>query len=459
VEEAKQFLSSKRRPDHDDQSHAKSKDTQPLTPDPSHTEIASAMPVDWDQLLATGRSLFSERLQQGWIISTENCSGKNCKNTPLMSKEGEPHVCTVCGGCGNGLDGAYAVERNDGPAIVQWDDLVTNGRAILAERLKQGWVMSSENCHGVNCKGTPLTQYEGGPLSCVVCGGSGSGFDGAYAFSKSNEVLEAERALVSLEISYLMSLGWTLRDSLCEKCQMPLVAEHVDSEDVCILCGKNPLDSLMNGALMMETNPPCFDDNANEAGQRLMFGWTLGEASPLCATCGGIQMIPPNSTECGCINRACPKVLPAALASTPGCHLPVYENTVQPQAHPRSNSEVLKSIGNKISDKLSISSLLKDGLVPLMVCGAPDYSDDHSALSDDMSLVRSATSNALSAILARLDQAKYQLEVLREDGQYTTEEAVMKQAEVAMLIEKLANAAVAMKQMEEIDAREPPLSM
>jgi hypothetical protein len=170
-------------------------------------------------------------------------------------------------------------------------------------------------------------------------------------------------------------------------------------------------------------------------------------------------MIPPNSTECGCINRACPKVLPAALASNPGCHLPVYENTVQPQAHPRSNSEVLKSIGNKISDKLSISSLLKDGLVPLMVCGAPDYSDDHSALSDDMSLVRSATSNALSAILARLDQAKYQLEVLREDGQYTTEEAVMKQAEVAMLIEKLANAAVAMKQMEEIDAREPPLSM
>ncbi|KAL3781401.1 hypothetical protein HJC23_001604 [Cyclotella cryptica] len=458
VEEAKQFLSSKRRADTDDQSNAKSKDTQPLTPDPSQTENATAMPVDWDQLLATGRSLLSERLQQGWILSNENCSGRNCKNTPLMSKEGEPHVCTVCGGCGNGLDGAYAVERGDGPTIVQWEDLVTNGRAILAERLKQGWVMSSENCNGVNCRGTPLTQYEDGPLSCVVCGGSGSGFDGAYAFLKSDEVLEAERALVSLEISYLMSLGWTLRDSLCEKCQMPLVAEHVDAEDVCILCGKNPLNSFMNGPAMMGTSPQCFDDNANEAGQRLMLGWRLGDASPLCPTCGGIQMMPPNSTECGCINRACPKVLPAALASNPGCHLPAYENIV-PQAHQASNAEVLKNIGSKISGKLSISSLLKDGLVPLMVCGAPDYSDDQSALSDDMSMVRSATSNALGAILARLDQAKYQLELLRENGQYTTEEAVMKQAEVAMLIEKLANAAVAMKQMEEIDAREPPLAM
>jgi hypothetical protein len=207
-----------------------------------------------------------------------------------------------------------------------------------------------------------------------------------------------------------------------------------------------------------------FDDNANEAGQRLALGWRLGDASPLCMTCGGIQMIPPNSKECGCINRACPKALPAALAWNPNINLHVpmiascFENQAIQSIH-QTNAEVLKTVGNKISDKLSISSLLKDGLVPLMVCGAPDYADDHSALSDDNSMVRSTTANALGAILTRLDQAKYQLELLRENGQYGTDEAAMKQAEVAMLIEKLANAAVAMKTMEDIEAREPPLSM
>ena len=94
-----------------------------------------------------------------------------------------------------------------------------------------------------------------------------------------------------------------------------------------------------------------------------------------------------------------------------------------------------------------------------MVCGAPDYADDQSALSDDMSIIRSTTTNALGAILARLDQAKYQLEVLNAQRQYSTEEVVMKQGEIAMLIEKLANAAVAMKEMEQIEARDPPMCM
>jgi uncharacterized Zn finger protein (UPF0148 family) len=465
IEEAKLYLASKRKTEECDGSkcsNAKSKDTQPLTPDPSQMEASAsgaAAPVDWDQLLVSGRALLSERLQQGWNLSTDNCAGEHCKSTPLLSKEGEEHVCTVCGGSGSGLDGAYAGE---GLVVVQWDDLVTNGRAILTDRLKHGWVMSSENCNGVNCRGTPLTQFEDGPLSCVVCGGCGSGFDGAYAFMKSEEVLEAERALVSQEIGYLMSVGWVLRDSLCDKCQMPLVAEQINSEDMCILCGKNPLNDMLNGPNMMEN--AYFDDNANEAGQRLALGWRLGDASPLCMTCGGIQMIPPNSKECGCINRACPKALPAALAWNPNINLHVpmiascFENQAIQSIH-QTNAEVLKTVGNKISDKLSISSLLKDGLVPLMVCGAPDYADDHSALSDDNSMVRSTTANALGAILTRLDQAKYQLELLRENGQYGTDEAAMKQAEVAMLIEKLANAAVAMKTMEDIEAREPPLSM
>ena len=451
IEEAKTYLASKCKND-----ESKSKDgTAPLTPDPSHMENASVLQVsDWDAMLANGRSLFSERVQQGWELSSENCSGEHCKNTPLLSKEGETPVCTVCGGCGDGKDGAYENEN----APVQWEELAAQGRAMLTERLKQGWTLSSENCNGLNCKCTPLTQAEDGTLSCVICGGSGSGFDGAYAFMKSNEVVEAERALVTEEISYLMSMGWVLRDSPCDKCQMPLVAETMESEDMCILCGKNnPLNQLLAGSVVMDD--ACFDNNANEAAQRIKLGWRLGDASPLCASCGGIQMCPPNSSECGCINRSCPMALPAALASNPAMPMPPMipesSQAIKPHSHQRTGSEVLK----KVTDKLSIGRLLKDGLVPLMVCGAPDYADDQSALSDDMSIIRSTTTNALGAILTRLEQAKYQLEMLNAQGQFGTEEVVMKQGEIAMLIEKLANAAVAMKQMEEIEARDPPMCM
>ncbi|KAL7511614.1 hypothetical protein ACHAXN_011986 [Cyclotella atomus] len=447
VEEAKMFLQSKAKRDD------KSKDgTAPLTLDPSNIENATSHPittqgqvVDWDALLTTGRALFSQRIQEGWELSTDNCSGMHCKNTPLLSKEGEVPVCTVCSGSGTGMDGAYEAQKNE----VKWEDLVSNGRVILTERLRQGWILSEENCNGVNCKGTPLTMAEDGTLSCVVCGGCGSGLDGAYAFLKSNNVVEAERALATQEISYLMSMGWMLRDSLCDKCDMPLVAQHVDSVDLCIMCGKNNPLNLMDNA--------CFDENANEAAQRIQLGWRLGDASPLCATCGGVQMTPPNSMECGCINRACPMVLPEVLVSTPALPsmMPETSQAIKPHSHQGTGSEVLK----KMTDKLSIGRLLKDGLVPLMVCGAPDYADDQSALSDDMSIIRSTTTNALGAILARLDQAKYQLEVLNAQRQYSTEEVVMKQGEIAMLIEKLANAAVAMKEMEQIEARDPPMCM
>lgn len=73
--------------------------------------------------------------------------------------------------------------------------------------------------------------------------------------------------------------------------------------------------------------------------------------------------------------------------------------------------------------------------------------DDPSVLSDDVSQVRSVASSALGIILVRLDDAKGQLEMLRESGSADPGECAMKQAEIATLIEKLASAAVAMKRM------------
>ena len=333
--------------------------------------------------------------------------------------------------------------------VVNWDDLLVNGRKLLSERLKCGWELSNENCKGANCKGTPLTNFEGNSDSCAVCGGTGSGFDGAYEICmKSVEVVEAERELVSQEICNLMSKGWILRDRLCEMCSMPLVSEHANGVDLCILCGDLPQNARPDNYRENGPLAQYFDENnANEAGEKLLKGWTLPQA-PLCNQCGGIQMITPDTNECGCINTRCPSALPAAYpnrADTIRTSLePEAQNDPVQSAPPQQRHPNGKSIGGSRSN---------DG-PPLEVGGMPTQypqCDDPSVLSDDMSQVRSVASSALGAILVRLDDAKVQLELLQENGDADALECAQKQVEIATLIEKLASAAVAMKQMEDID--------
>ena len=212
--------------------------------------------------------------------------------------------------------------------------------------------MSSENCSGFHCNDMPLTNIEGGPNSCVVCGGSGNGKDGSYENYKPKEVVEEERALVSSELSRLVSMGWVIRENLCTCCLMPLVAEEEDAKDeLCILCGHLPAnnphgnnnvedggedeegedgadDSYMNETVYeSETLKQAViapvqthgNDNANAAGKRLVMGWTLPNAG-LCYHCNGIQMSPPNSQEVGCIQRGCPSALAAAYTILPEPH-------------------------------------------------------------------------------------------------------------------------------------------
>ena len=212
--------------------------------------------------------------------------------------------------------------------------------------------MSSENCSGFHCNDMPLTNIEGGPNSCVVCGGSGNGKDGSYENYKPKEVVEEERALVSSELSRLVSMGWVIRENLCTHCLMPLVAEEEDAKDeLCILCGHLPAnnphgnnngedgdedeevddgadDSYMNETVYeSETLKQAViapvqtygNDNANAAGKRLVMGWTLPNAG-LCYHCNGVQMSPPNSQEVGCIQRGCPSALAAAYTILPEPH-------------------------------------------------------------------------------------------------------------------------------------------
>lgn len=393
---------------------------------PHHQQVLSAndnfiqRPISWDKMLLSGRLLLSKRLSQGWTLSERSCLGIKCKGTPLI-REGNnvDDVCMVCGGSGNGYDGYYASEKEKYIAKEEpsFEARLEQGRSLLKRRLEQGWTMTTENCQGYQCNNMPLTKLGSKSISCVVCGGSGSGNDGMYEELRSAEVVDAERELVSQEISHLMSMGWILRDSLCQQCLMPLVSEHEESDDLCILCGNVPRKDFSK----LKVSDFSSDEVSNEAGKRLRMGWTLPNA-PLCVHCGGLQMMPPNSTEVGCI--------------MPGC---VGNTELLQELNALDKNGNDSNVSNDVIE-LEAESVHEPSSAPFSYVGVPRNDEDPSVLSDGMSQTSSVASSALSDIIARLDNAKYQLKVLSESSKKDPLECTAKQIEIASLIEKLARA-------------------
>lgn len=360
----------------------------------------------------------------------------------------------------------------------------------------------------------PLTNIEGGPNSCVVCGGSGNGKDGSYENYKPKEVVEEERALVSSELSRLVSMGWVIRENLCTCCLMPLVAEEEDAKDeLCILCGHLPAnnphvnvkdedeevedsadDSYMNETVYeSETLKQAViapfstygNDNANAAGKRLVMGWTLPNAG-LCYHCNGIQMSPPNSQEVGCIQRGCPSALAAAYTILPEPHesqgpvrligrgysskthdereeieveeeeevvvQPVYKSEAA-LSHHHQHHRQHRHHGNMHQineEEEEMDDFNYDGL-PFEVNRHKNNGYD----IDEPSVLSeddlpSVASAALGDILVQLDDAKYELEVMQGAKNVNPEECAQKQVEIAELIERLSSAAVQLQQREGI---------
>lgn len=389
--------------------------------------------VSWDKLLVSGRLLSSKRLHQGWTFSERSCLGHKCNGTPLMRGQNSTNdVCMVCGGSGNGRDGYYAsekgkyIEDDTTEEEPDWEACLEKGRSLLTQRLTQGWTMDTSNCAGYQCNNMPLTKLGSDPSSCVVCGGTGSGCDGMYEQFRSAEVVDAERDLVSQEISHLMSMGWILKDSLCQQCYMPLVSEHEDSDDLCILCGKVP-------ALNAPVADFSKDEVSKEAGKRLKMGWALPNA-PLCNHCGGLQMIPPNSTEMECIMPSCASdTEPSIVHIGKGFNYSNGDKAVAAQCTDRAEVAPPRDIMQQ--------SLYKEpSSFPFNYVGIPHNDEDPSVLSDDMSQTRSVASSALGHILEKLDDAKHELKVLSQSNDADPFEYTAKQIEIASLIEKIARA-------------------
>jgi uncharacterized Zn finger protein (UPF0148 family) len=186
-------------------------------------------------------------------------------------------------------------ERNIKPSASEvcrerWETLRCESKAVRTRRLLSGWTTLPELCRGQECQSSPLiTNSE--EKECVVCGGCGSGRDGAYAqmingddesedgcsqiillqettpsvlsfptdfagtFSVEEHTtailsptprkcveeihkdFERKRNAVSKEIGKKMLQGWILLDLSCPNCVMPLMTDGDGEREICILCG------------------------------------------------------------------------------------------------------------------------------------------------------------------------------------------------------------------------------
>lgn len=137
-----------------------------------------------------------------------------------------------------------------------------NSRKNLADHVMRGWSMIPEYCSGRMCNFSPLLQ-DGDQTHCVICEGSGTGADGAYAKDDDNEIdyidtmsfvekkekyetlnnkskkgvlSSSVRESGSKEVGRRILEGWQLLESPCPVCMNPLMSEFPGAPEVCVFC-------------------------------------------------------------------------------------------------------------------------------------------------------------------------------------------------------------------------------
>jgi uncharacterized Zn finger protein (UPF0148 family) len=148
----------------------------------------------WEQRRLDGMLTRTRRLLAGWSELPDLCLGEDCRGAHLLSK-GRRMECAVCSGSGNGEDGAYApcviTKSPEELRLELWATLRHDGMLVKNRRLLVGWTEMPDECRGLHCGGIHLLS-NGTTVECLVCGGSGSGSDGAYDIGEIAEVCESD---------------------------------------------------------------------------------------------------------------------------------------------------------------------------------------------------------------------------------------------------------------------------
>jgi len=173
-----------------------------------------------------------------------------------------------------------------------WNFLRSEASKQMSRRMLQGWTMTSLFCRGKECGSAPLLQH-GSTVYCVVCGGTGSGQDGAYgrtADLKNNQnmvdqavnpidaQIRERREIATREIGKRMMVGWTLLGERCNGCEIPTMER--DGVVECVMCG--PMDVVREQQKQVEEEEEPVESEeekrdraTREIGKRVMEGWRI----------------------------------------------------------------------------------------------------------------------------------------------------------------------------------------
>lgn len=323
-----------------------------------------------------------------------------------------------------------------------------------------------EYCSGRMCSFTPLIS-KGRSIKCVVCEGTGSGRDGFYDEISSNALLDdtmsfvsrrnrfsrislanrggrndanARRDIASREVGRRILDGWQLTESPCPSCQMPLMCEAFGTPEICICCDPDenieyaeddvPDDMSCSSrqSITLEI-PEGFDPSDPNAMAKLVAQATTSVTS-------GRKSV---KNHGGPRNRI-PRSIGGRQRSTsrPRAAVPLPRRPRMRSQSPRPNPESRNAIPSSRHGRNS-----RRAKEPVFISTEGFDDDDASQLSDDVSVARSVASHTLDAILSKIQDCKSQLNAPDDD-----DISIAQKSEAAGLIEKLAAAAIAVKNLE-----------
>jgi uncharacterized Zn finger protein (UPF0148 family) len=163
----------------------------------------------------------------------------------------ETKECVICGGTGSGRDGVYAqVSEQQSvstttsfPASQSDNDDAHESPAVASEKdgSQNGQLREDPDPSSLNVGLSDLSLVKSltSALSISVMSvhSPRRNFQPGADMLQLHKDFESRRSTASHQIALKMSQGWTLLNSTCPQCAMPLMADEHERNEICVVCG------------------------------------------------------------------------------------------------------------------------------------------------------------------------------------------------------------------------------
>jgi len=253
---------------------------------------------------------------------------------------------------------------------------------------------------------------------------------------------QAKRDYATKEIGKKISEGWVLLDLSCPQCVMPLLNDGKGGQEICVLC--DPATEGKKNVHATDNRVHHFSFHEEVDKKQFTISRRFDEEQASVTPKAGSKKPKTPSVE---VNPE--KKMPPS----PG--MSIFRTKKSPSPMTPKRQPPRPEGGTIRSESPRIQSLTKKSrtAIPMKSSfGADETRDDISMITDAVSKCDdSVATEALDMLVNRMDQCKNSLSSATKSKDDGSESALKKQMEVANLLEKLAAAALAVKQLEDVD--------